>query len=494
MRQLTSLDTQFLAIEDGKTHGHVTALGIYDPSTAEDGVLTLDAIRDLVAARLHLLPPFRWRLAEVPFGLDHPYWFDDPEFDLEFHVRELALPAPGDERMLTEQVARIVARPLDRARPLWELYLIHGLADGRVAVLTKMHHAAVDGMSGAEVLSVLLDPSPTPRTFTRPAGAPVVRDKPGQLALFGRAVAGLPANRVRSLRSLPGLLPHLDQVATMRSLPGVSTIAALSRRAERVRTRDGGVLEGRRLHAPRTSLNAPIGPHRRIALSRQSLAEVKQIKEHFGVTVNDVVVAICAGALRSWLEQRGELPEAPLLAMIPVSVRTPAEQGTFGNRVATMLTQIPTDVADPAARLTAAHEAMRSAKERHKAVPASVLQDANDVIPPALFARAARVTTSVAARHPSEAPVNTVISNVPGSPVPLYLAGARLEALYPVSAILHGVGLNITVMSYCGGLDFGIVVDRDMVDDAGPIAAALARAQAELLSLVHQTEPIVSCR
>ncbi len=486
MRQLTSLDAQFLAMEDGCTHGHVTTLAVHDPSTAPGGTLTLDRVRELVASRMHELPPFRWRLVEVPFGLDHPYWHDDPNFDLEFHIRELALPVPGDERMLAEQVARIVARPLDRARPLWELYLIHGLPDGRVAVLTKMHHAAVDGMSGAEILGVLLDASPTPRESVAGPRADEAT-VPGQLAMLARGVTSIPRQRLRSLRGLPRMLPHLDQVATVRSLPGVASVAAVSRRAAnlRPRTSDGGVLEGRRLHAPRTSLNVPIGPHRQIALSRQSLGEVKRIKAHFGVTVNDVVVAICAGALRSWLRERGDLPDEPLLAMIPVSVRTPAEYGTFGNRVATMLSAIPTDVEDPRERLAAAHEAMRAAKERHRAVPATVLQDANEMIPPALFARAARVTTRLAASLSGQAPVNTVISNVPGSPTPLFLAGARLEALYPVSAIMHGVGLNITVMSYCGDLNFGVIADRDIVADAWPLAAALAAAQAELVELVE---------
>ena len=486
MRQLTSLDAQFLAAEDGKTHGHVSSLGIYDPSTAPGGKLTLDAVRDLVAGRIHLLPPFRWRLAEVPFGLDHPYWFDDPDFDLDFHIRELALPAPGDQRMLAEQVARIVARPLDRARPLWEFYLIHGLADERVAVLTKLHHAAVDGVSGAEILSVLLDPAPEGRTVDAPEAPRTPARMPGQLQMLGRGVAALPMQPLRSLRSLPKALPHLDQVPTVRSLPGVATLAAASRRAARTmpRTSDGGVLEGPRLRAPITRMNRHVSPHRRVALSRQSLADVKRVKNHFGVTVNDVVVAICAGALRSWLDARGELPDEPLLGMVPVSVRTPEQRGTFGNRVATMLAPIPTHLGDPRARLRAAHEAMRSAKERHKAVPATVLQDANRVIPPALFARAARVTTSVALRHPSEAMVNTVISNVPGSPEPLYLSGARLEALYPISGVMHGIGLNITVMSYCGELFFGIVADRDLVADPRPLAEELRRAQDELLALV----------
>jgi diacylglycerol O-acyltransferase / wax synthase len=216
---------------------------------------------------------------------------------------------------------------------------------------------------------------------------------------------------------------------------------------------------------------------------------VKRIKNHFGVTVNDVVVAICAGGLREWLSDLDELPGEPLVAMIPVSVRTPAEAGTFGNRVSTMLVTIPTDDPDGESRLRKANETLRSAKERHKALPATVLQDANHVIPPALLARAARVTTGVAARHPSEAPVNTVISNVPGSPVPQYLAGARMEALYPVSAIMDGIGLNLTVMSYDGALNFGLVADRELVADPWPRAEALQRAQSELLALVPASEP-----
>lgn len=487
MRQLTSVDAQFLAMEDGRAHGHVSVLGVYDPSTSAAGVLTREAICDLIAARIDRLAPFRWRLAEVPFGIDHPYWFDDQSFDLDFHVRELALPAPGDDRTLAEQVSRIIARPLDRARPLWELYLIQGLADGRVAVLTKIHHAAVDGVSGGEIVGALLDAEPTP-----PNGPPPPQPEastatmPGQLEMLARGIAGTPRQTLRALRSAPRALPHLNENPLFRGAPGAKAIAGISRRALRARprTRDGGILEGRSLRAPRTPINAPIGPHRRVAISRQSLAEVKAIKDHYGATVNDVVVAICAGALRSWLSARGELPAEPLLAIVPVSIRTEAHRGTFGNRVSAMLTPIPTHLADPEARLLAAHEAMRSAKEQHNAIPATALQDGTEMIPPAIFARAARVSSRIAAMDPRSPPANTIISNVPGSPVPLYLAGARLEAMHPVSAVMHGVGVNLTVMSYCGGLDFGVVCDRDLVDDAWPIAAALRDAQAELVALL----------
>lgn len=487
LRKLTAVDAQFLALEDGDVHGHVTALGIYDPSTAPTGTLTLDAISDLVAERLHRLPPFRWRLAEVPFGIDHPYWFDDPSFDLDFHIRELALPAPGDERTLTEQVSRIIARPLDRSRPLWELYLIQGLEGGRVAMLTKMHHAAVDGLSGGELVGTLLDIEPRVPTG-RAEPPPPARQMPGQLEMLARGIAGVPGQTARAIRSAPRALPYLDQNPFARAVPGAGTVARVSRRAlgARPRRSDGGILEGRELHAPPTGLNRRIGPHRRVALSSQSLDEVKAIKNAFGVTVNDVVMAICAGGLRTWLAAQGDLPAEPLLAMVPVSVRTEAERATFGNRVSAMLAPLPTHLDDPRERLLAAHEAMRSAKEQHQAIPATALQDANEVIPPAVFARAARVTSRIAALHPAEVPVNTIVSNVPGSPFPLYLAGARLEALYPVSAVMHGVGLNITVMSYLDGLNFGIVTDRDLVADARPLAEALREAQRELVALAAE--------
>ena len=439
--------------------------------------------RELIAARLHQLPPLRWKLAEVPFGLDYPYWVDAAEFDLDFHIRELALPDPGDERVLAEQVARIVSRPLDRSRPLWELYLIHGLQRGRVGMLTKIHHAAVDGASVAELLGTMLATAPAP---TDPEDAPTGssgEEMPSELRMLARGVAGLPRQPVRALRALPRALPHLDEVPTMRSVPGVRRIAGASRRVARrkPRTHDGGVLEGRELQAPPSPINRRITPHRRVAFSRQSLDEVKRIKDHFGVTVNDVVVTICAGALRSWLAQRGALPPAPMVAMVPVSVRTPEQAGTFGNRVSAMLVPIPTDEPDPGERLRKAHESLRSAKDHHRAVPAAVMQDANHMVPPALLVRAARVTTMVNAR---ETPVNTVISNVPGPASPLFLAGAAIEAITPVSGIMDGIGLNLTVVSYCGQLNFGVVVDRDAVDDPWPIAAALQDAQRELFARV----------
>jgi len=488
MRQLTSLDAQFLAIEDGRNYGHVSGLAIYDPSSAPGGVLNAARVRETVAERMHLLPPFRWRLAEVPLGLDHPYWVDDERFDLEFHVRELALPSPGSAAQLSEQVARIFARQLDRSRPLWELYVIEGLEGGRVGVFTKIHHAAVDGLSGAEILSVLLDVSPEGRYIEPPPTTNRRSERvPSDLEMLGRGLAGLPRQPVRIVQRLPKTLANLDVLPTMRHLPGAEAIASITRligRGVAPRRDDGGVLEGRRLHAPRTRFQGAISPYRRIAFGSIPLSEVKAIKNASGCTVNDVVMATCAGAMRSFLLAHDELPDAPLVTMVPVSVRTPEQFGTFGNRVSTMIVELPTDEADPATRLQRVHQTMRSAKERHQALPASLLQDANEIIPPALLARASRVTARLAVTRGLEAPTNIVISNVPGSPAPLFLAGARLEAQYPVSAIIDGVGINITLLSYRDQLDFGIVVDREMVDDAWDLIERLRAAHAELMALV----------
>ena len=471
-------------MEDGRTHGHVSGLSIYDPSTAPGGVLTAERMTEVLRERIHLLPPFRWRLAPVPLGLDHPYWIEDPDFDLEYHVRELALPAPGDDRQLAEQVARVHARPLDRARPLWEMYVIQGLQGGRVAVFTKIHHAAIDGVSGAEILGVLLDPAPEGRAIPpAPAELPV-SPAPDQFEMLARGLAGIPRQQVRIMRAVPRTLAHLDAIPGVGGIPGATTVARVTRRLGRIGrgARDGGVLEAPHSRPPRMTINGPVSQHRRVAFATLSLTDVKAVKTALGATVNDVIVAMCAGALRGWLIDRDELPDEPLVAMIPVSVRTAQERGTFGNRVSTMAVAIPTNLDDPIARVAAAHQAMRSAKDHHRAVPASLLQDATQFIPPAIIARASRVTIRLAARNAVTPLFNVVISNVPGSPTPLYSAGARLLANYPVSAIAHGVGLNITVLSYEDRLDFAIVTDRDQVADPWPLIDALG-ADLEALTI-----------
>nr|WP_320668761.1 wax ester/triacylglycerol synthase family O-acyltransferase [Patulibacter sp. DM4] len=477
MRQLTSLDAQFLAAEDGRTHGHVSAVAILDPSTTASGRLTLADVRRVFRERLHLLPPLRWRLVRAPLDLDYPYWHDDPAFDLEFHVRELQLPRPGTMDQLADQVARIIGRPLDRSRPLWEVYLIDGLADGNVALLTKVHHALVDGMSGAEILGILFDLEPEGRTVAPdPEHGPDRRA--GTLELVARGVGSLPRQALRLARGVPATLQHIDTLPTLRHVPGARLVARVGEQAHRAatRNRDGRMLERPRARAPRTSFNGRITPHRRVAFASLSLPEIKAVKNAFGATVNDVVVTLCAAAVREWLVDHGELPEDPLLAMVPISVRTKEELGTFGNRISVMIAPLPTDEPDPAERLRRTHEAMRSAKERHRAVPADILSTANHLIPPSLFARAARVTAGVSASSRFAPPYNLILSNVPGPPVPIYIAGARQVANYPVSFILDGVGLNITVFSYLDRVDFGLVADRDLLPDVAALAGALERA------------------
>jgi diacylglycerol O-acyltransferase len=469
MRQLTSLDAQFLALESPTTIGHVSGLAMLDPSTAPGGKLEVADLCDLVAQRLPLLPPMRWKLVEVPFGLDHPSWIEDPDFDLDFHIRELALPPGADDEKLAEQVARIVARPLDRSRPLWELYLIHGLPDGRVAMLTKIHHAVVDGFSGAEILAALLDPSPEGRDVPDD-DHPAAERVPSDVEMLARGLLNVPLHPLRMLRAAPATLPYLGALPGTRDFPGLGLVTRVAQRLTPGASSD--ILgEFPTRPAPPTPFNGPISPHRRFAFGQLSLDAVKAIKDAYGFTVNDVIVALCAGAVRRWLIDHDALPDEPLLAMVPVSVRSPEQIGTFGNRVSVMVVPIATDEPDPAKRLERTHDTLIVAKDRHKALPADLLTDVTRFIPPALSARATRTMLSVLAdRRP---PLNLIISNVPGPRIPLYCAGARLEAHYPVSVIADGVGLNITVMSYLDHLDFGIVVDREMVPDVWTMIGGL---------------------
>lgn len=480
MRQLSSLDAQFLALETPRQSGHVAGVAILDPSTRPTGTLAADDIQALILERLPLLPPLRWRLREVPLSLDYPYWVDDSDFDLDFHVRELALAPPGSDAQLAEQVARIVARPLDRARPLWELYLISGLASGHLAMLTKIHHAVVDGISGAEIMGLLLDLTPTGRELPPPDPRGDDASPPGQLGMVARALRGVPRYPLRALRSLPAAIPNLQETQ-FSALPGAGALGSVTKRVERAITGvDGPVHARERMVAPKTSFNGRVSAHRRFVFGQLSLDEVKEVKNAHGCTVNDVVVSICAGAVRRWLVAHDELPEEPLVAQIPVSVRTDEQAGTYGNRIILMSAPLFTDEADPIRRLLRTHEALDGMKERHRALPAGLLQDANNFIPPAVFSRAARLTFRLATSRPGRPTWNLVISNVPGPPFPLYCAGARLVANYPVSVITDGMGLNITVMSYCGSLDFGIVVDRDQMPDVDRLMGWIGEALQEL--------------
>jgi diacylglycerol O-acyltransferase / wax synthase len=477
MRQLRGLDAAFLAVDSPTAYGHVGSMSVLDPPI-HGPALGLQRLTELVESRLHLAPPFRWRLAEVPFGLDQPYWIEDPHFDIEFHVRELALPSPGDHQQLATQAARLHARPLDRRRPLWEMYLVHGLKGGRQAVYTKVHHAAIDGVSGNDLLVALLDISPEPTEV--PTAAPWHPDhEPGAVQLLVRSAVTAARQPLRAARLSSELLRSLPVLANSPARPRLPVIDRfLPRRRRNV------VLSAPPLMAPHTPFNKTIGPHRRWDFGSLPLAEVKEIKNAAAVTVNDVVMALCAGALRTWLRDHDALPAGPLLVAVPVSVRTEEEKATAGNRVSSVIAPLPTHLSDPAERLGAVHEAMRAAKEQFNAMPADLLTDIAQFSMPALANQASRLAhrLRLLERIP---PFNLFISNVPGPTVDLYMCGARLDAVYPLSAIVDGQGLNITVLGSHGKLNFGILADRELVPDVDAMMTALVDELALLRKAVN---------
>jgi diacylglycerol O-acyltransferase / wax synthase len=483
MQQLTGMDASFLALETANTTGHVGGLSVLDPSTASEP-LTLARLTEVMAERLPLVPVLRRKLLNVPLGLDQPYWIDDADFDIEYHVREIALPRPGSAAQLTEQVSRLHARPLDRSRPLWELYLITGLARDRAAVYSKIHHAAVDGVSGTELLTVLFDLTPAGRDL--PAAEPFQPERPPPLPVLAARtamrLAWRPVQTVRITNELVRLLPTLAPPASTL----VGEILGLNRG-------DGAVIATRPGRAPATPFNRAITPHRRFAFRSVDLGTVKTVKNTFGVSVNDVVMAVCAGALRRWLIDHDALPGQPLVAMIPVSVRDPAGQGALGNRVSAMLAPLPTNVTDPGPRLQIVHSATQAAKAQQAEIPQGLVDQISDFAVPALTARAARVVFATGLLHRLP-PFNVTISNVPGPNVPVYMCGARLVAHYPMSVVTDGQGLNITLVGYLGQLHFGLVSSRELVPDIDNLAGYLPDelallAEAAEKRAAEQTEP-----
>ena len=475
MQQLTGLDASFLALETPTTTGHVGGLSLLDPAGAPRP-LNLARLTEVMAERIPLVPVLRRKLLNVPLGLDQPYWVDDPDFDIEYHVREIALPRPGSDAQLTEQVSRLHARPLDRSRPLWEIYLITGLARRRAAVYTKIHHAAIDGVSGTELLTVLLDLTPGGREV--PAAKPfrpVRPPGPATLAVLAAArLAWRPVQTAQVAAELVRVLPSMT--------PAVSAIVGGMLGLGRG---DGGVISTMPGRAPATPFNKPITPHRRFASRSVDLDSVKAVKKAFGVSVNDVVMAMCAGALRRWLADHDALPGPPLIAMIPVSVRDPDSKGALGNKVSAMLAKLPTHMTEPSRRLEIVHAATKIAKAQQAAIPQGLVDQISDFALPALTARAARVVFATGLLHRLP-PFNLCISNVPGPNVPVYLCGARLLAHYPMSVVTDGQGLNITVVGYLGQLHFGLVSCRELVPDIDDLAGYLVDELQLLLKAAGQ--------
>jgi len=476
MLQLSGLDTAFLNMETSTTFGHVATIMVFDGKSFPAGDAS-ERVRAHIAARLHRLPPFYRRLVPVPLDLDRPYWIEDGRVDLEFHVRHLGVPPPGDQRQLEMLVASLVARPIDRAHPLWELYVIEGLASREIVLLLKQHHASVDGASSMEMFKVLFDLAPTPVPDESPQTV-VTEREPGPWELLARTNLSMLRHPGRAIS-----LQFRAARALRQFLTGSENLEAGAIEEGWSRWLSGETFEAisaSTVTAPRTPLNGSISAHRRYASMYLPLDEIKAIKNAAGTTLNDVVLAICGGALRRYLLRHDALPEIPLIAMVPVSVRTGNEVDPYSNQVSGILGELATDEADPVARLRRISRAMKNAKEIHNAVPASLLQDFSKFATPAVAAQAARTVARWRLADRVAPLCNVVISNVPGPREILYLAGAELKALLPVSTIGDGMALNMTLISYRERLNFGYVACRERVPDLQDLIADTHASASEL--------------
>jgi WS/DGAT/MGAT family acyltransferase len=469
MQQLSAMDATFLYTESSHAPQHIAILSIYDPSTAPDGQVTFDEVVANTARRLHLARTFRQKLVRVPLDLDLPYWVEDPEFDVEFHVRQTALAKPGDWQQLWQQTARSAARALDSNRPLWELEVIQGLdnvqglPDESFAILLKVHHAAVDGLSGIEILSALHDPTA--------ANDPVVADHqweperdPSASQLLTRAGINTAKKPVQLASALVRTLPRMRRVAK-----GVKS-EELSRPPS---------------EAPPTRFNRPVSAQRSFDGQLFWLAHVKRVKAAVpGTTVNDVALTIVGGALRTYLTAKNELPSEPLLALAPISVRTEEEQGQAGNQVAAMIVSLATDLADPVDRLTAVAKATESSKELTNAVGARTLTEMSSAVPGVLFGLASRASGRASA-NPKRLRYNTIVSNVPGPPAPVYCCGARMTGIYGMGPIQDGQGLFHFISSYCGEFTISTLACQRMMPDAAFYGDCLRESFEELRKAVQ---------
>ena len=459
MQRLSGLDASFLYLETPAQPLHVCSILELDTSTMPGGY-TFDRLRDELALRIKAMPQFREKLANSRLNLDHPVWVDDTDFDDDRHLHRIGLPAPGGRHELAEICGHIASLPLDRRRPLWEMWVIENIAGtdaqqgGRLAVMTKVHHAAVDGVTGANLMSQLCSTEPD-----APPPDPV--DGVGGASSLEIAVNGAVRFATRPLK-LVNVLP-----VTLSSV--VDTV-------KRART---GLAMARPFAAPQTAFNANVTGHRNIAFAQLDLGDIKAVKNHFGAKVNDVVMALVSGVLRKFLLDRGELPDDSLVAMVPVSVHDKSDR-PGRNQVSGMFSTLQTHIADPAERLAAIAEANSVAKQHSSAIGATLLQDWTQFAAPAVFGIAMRVYAS--SRLTEAKPVhNLIISNVPGPQVPLYFLGSEVKALYPLGPIFHGSALNITVMSLTGNLDVGIVSCPELLPDLWDLADDFAIALDELL-------------
>jgi diacylglycerol O-acyltransferase len=443
MERLSGLDASFLYLETSAQLLHVCGVIVLDPKTIPGGGYDFDEFRDELERRITDVPMFHRKLKQVPLGIDHPVWVIDDDFDIDRHVHRMAVPSPGGEQELADLCGHLAGIPLDRSRPLWEFFVIEGLESGKVAVFTKMHHSTVDGVSGANAISYLCSLEPD---------APPIESAPKD-----QRQPRTPSDTELLARGVVTSLAKPVQMAKMVA----PTANVLTRTIGRARS---GTAMAAPLTAPRTSFNGTITGHRTIALEDMSLEKIKEIKRSVdGATVNDVVITLCGGALRRYLEERNELPSTSLLASVPVSVREESKKTGGSNKVSTIFSRLGTDVADPLERLKEVSAANHNAKDHHKTIPADTLQDWAEFAAPRTFGLAVRMVSSLGLADSGPVIHNLVISNVPGPPVPLFFMGAKIEGLYPLGPIFHGAGLNITVMSSESQMHVGAIGCRELV-------------------------------
>ncbi len=462
LQRLSGLDASFLYLETSTQPLHVCSVLELDASTIPGGY-SFEKLREEMSVRIKAIPSFREKIANSFLNLDHPVWVEDEEFDVHRHVHRIGLPAPGGRVELAEICGHLASLPLDRRHPLWEMWVIEGLdgtdprKGGRLAVLTKIHHAAVDGVTGANLMSQLCSVEPE-----APAPEPVQASRGTNPLRI--AIGGLGNFITRPISLATSVLP-----ATVNTV--VDTVK---------RVTGGGRTMAGLFAAPQTPFNASITAHRNVAFAQLDLEEVKTVKNHFGVKLNDVVMALVSGVLRNFLIDRDQLPETSLVAMVPVSVHDRSDR-PGRNQVSGMFSSLQTQIEDPAERLTAIAEANDSAKEHSSAIGATLLQDWSQFAGPAVFGIAMRVyaRSSLTATRPVH---NLVVSNVPGPQIPLYFLGAEVEAMYPLGPIFHGAGLNITVMSLNGKLNVGLISCPELLPDLWEMADGFAAGLDELVA------------